>query len=112
MPIHRHMTALDLVTCIAKNLEVKLPSIRIPKPLALACPFPFDVVARATEKDLPLTAKRIAKFTNPMHHETEKILCAGFTPPHSLEEGIQKTIAWYTAGQHTSLPEEVGPDAA
>jgi len=54
-----HMTTFDLVTSIATNLQVKLPAIRIPKPLALACAFPFDIVAKATKKDLPLTAKRI-----------------------------------------------------
>jgi nucleoside-diphosphate-sugar epimerase len=102
-----HMTTLDLVTCIAKNLGVKVPSIRIPKSLALACAFPFDVVAKAIKKDLPLTAKRIAKFTNPTHHEAEKILRAGFTPPYSLEAGFAKTIEWYTTGQQTPPPEEI-----
>src|SRR5436190_21057110 len=94
-----HMTALGLVRCIAKNLQVKVPSIRIPKALALACAFPFDVLAKATKKDLPLTAKRIAKFTNPTHHEAEKILRVGFKPPYSLEVGFQNTIAWYTVGR-------------
>jgi nucleoside-diphosphate-sugar epimerase len=106
-----HMTTLELVTCIAKNLQVKVPSIRIPKPLALACVWPFDIVAKATKKDLPLTAKRIDKFTNPTHHEAETILRAGFTPPYSVEEGIRKTIAWYAAGQHMSLRAELGSDA-
>jgi nucleoside-diphosphate-sugar epimerase len=107
-----HMTMRELVACIAKNLRVKVPSIRIPRPLALACAFPFDVVAKATRKDLPLTAKRIAKFTCPTHHEAEKIRRAGFIPPYSLEAGIGETIAWYTTGRHTPSPEELGSDAA
>jgi nucleoside-diphosphate-sugar epimerase len=106
-----HMTTLDLVACIARNLQVKLPSIRIPKPLALACALPFDIVAKATKMDLPLTAKRIGKFTNPTHHQAEKILQAGFTAPYSLVEGIKRTTAWYTADQHTP-PKELGLDAA
>jgi nucleoside-diphosphate-sugar epimerase len=107
-----HMTTRDLVACIAKNLQVKLPSIRIPKSLAVACAFPFDVMAKVTKKDLPLTAKRIAKFTDPTHHEAEKIFGAGFTPLYSLEEGLQKTVEWYSAGQNMPTPDEFGSGAA
>jgi GlcNAc-P-P-Und epimerase len=107
-----HMTTFDLVTSIATNLQVKLPAIRIPKPLALACAFPFDIVAKATKKDLPLTAKRIEKFTNPTHHRAEKIRSVGFTPAYSLEDGIRKTVAWYAADQRRPQPKEFGSDAA
>lgn len=107
-----HMTTLDLVACIAKSLGVKVPSLRIPKPLALACAFPLDVIAKATKKDLPLTAKRIAKFTNSTHHRADKLLRAGFSPPYSPEAGVQKTIAWYTAGPCAPPQEEMGSDAA
>lgn len=107
-----HMPTADLIACIARSLRVKVPSLRIPKPLALACALPLDVIARATKKDLPLTAKRIAKFTNSTHHQADKILRAGFAPPFSLEAGIQRTIAWYTADQQTPSREAMGSDAA
>lgn len=107
-----HMATRDIVGCMARNLRVKVPSLRIPKPLALACAFPLDVVAKATKKDLPLTAKRIAKFTNSTHHQADKILRAGFAPPCSLETGIQRTIAWYTADRQTPSREALGSGAA
>jgi nucleoside-diphosphate-sugar epimerase len=107
-----HIPTKDLIASIANGLRVKVPSLRIPKPLALACALPLDVVAKATKKDLPLTAKRIAKFTNSTHHRAEKILRAGFAPPFSLEAGIQRTIAWYTADQRTPSQEAMGSDAA
>lgn len=108
-----HMPTRDLITCIARGLGVKVPPLRIPKPLALACALPLDLIAKATKKDLPLTAKRIAKFTNSTHHRADKIVRAGFTPPYSLEAGIQKMIAWYTtAGQHAPSQEAMGSDAA
>lgn len=107
-----HMTTRNLVTSMAKSLRVKVPSLRIPKPLALACAFPLDVVAKATKKDLPLTAKRIAKFTDSTHHQADKILRAGFAPPYSLQAGIEKTIAWYTADQQMPAREATGSDAA
>ena len=107
-----HMTTRALIEYIAKTLRVKVPSLRIPTPLALACAFPLDVIAKATKKDLPLTAKRIAKFTNSTHHQADKIIRAGFTPPYSLETGIQRTIAWYAAGGHAPSQEAMGSDAA
>jgi nucleoside-diphosphate-sugar epimerase len=90
-----HLTTAELVRCIAANLQVSVPFIRIPKPLALACAFPFDVVARATGADLPLTAKRIDKFTSSTHHLADKISAAGYQPPFALQDGIRKTVAWY-----------------
>lgn len=107
-----HMMTRDLVSIMAKSLCVRVPSIRIPKALAVACALPLDLVAKSTKRDFPLTAKRIAKFTDSTHHQADKILRAGFTPPYSLEAGIQKTIAWYTADQRTSLRETTGSDAA
>lgn len=107
-----HMMTRDLVGIMAKSLCVKVPSIRIPKPLAVACALPLDLVAKTTKRDFPLTAKRIAKFTDSTHHQADKILRAGFMPPYSLEAGIQKTIAWYTADQRTPLREATGSDAA
>lgn len=107
-----HMPTRELIACIAENLRVKVPSLRIPTPLAVACAFPLDVIAKATKKDLPLTAKRIAKFTSSTHHRADKILRAGFVPPCSLETGIQRTIAWYTADRRTPAQEAIGPDSA
>jgi len=107
-----HLATRDLVASIARNLQMKVPSLRIPKPLALACAFPFDVVARTTGVDLPLTAKRIDKFTSPTHHEAQRILATGFNPPYSLEEGIRKTAEWYLSDQNRPPATEAGSDAA
>jgi len=107
-----HMPTRDLIACIARSLRVKVPSLRIPTPLALACAFPLDLVAKATKKDLPLTAKRIAKFTNSTQHHADKILRAGFAPPYSLETGIQRMTAWYTADRRTPSQGAMGSGAA
>jgi nucleoside-diphosphate-sugar epimerase len=107
-----HMPTRDLIACIAKSLRVKVPSLRIPTPLAVACAFPLDLIARAMKKDLPLTAKRIAKFTISTQHHADKLLRAGFVPPCSLETGIQRTTAWYSADRRTPPHEAIGTDAA
>jgi nucleoside-diphosphate-sugar epimerase len=105
------MTTLELVGNIARNLGVGVPSLRIPKSMALACAFPFDIVARVTGADLPLTAKRIDKFTSPTHHDASRILDAGFRPPCSLEEGISRTVSWYKADRELA-PHNIASGAA
>ena len=90
-----HLSTRELVRCIAGHLSVTVPFIRIPKPLALACTFPLDIVAKATGSDLPITSKRIDKFTSSTQHLAEKIRAVGYEPPYALEEGIRKTVAWY-----------------
>jgi len=97
-----HLITRDLVSCIANALQVRIPSIHIPKMLALACAFPFDILAKVTGMDLPLTAKRVEKFTAITHHQATKILNIGFVPPYMLESAIRKTVAWYTADERAS----------
>jgi nucleoside-diphosphate-sugar epimerase len=106
-----HLSTGELVRCIAHSLKVSVPFVRIPKPLALACAFPFDVVAKATGADLPLTAKRIDKFTSPTHHLAGKIRAIGYEPPYSLEEGIRKTVAWYVDSQRKVGAGRTGDDS-
>src|SRR6185312_6091007 len=62
-----HLATLDLVQHIAGALGVRVPGVRIPKSVALMCALPFDAVARVTGRDLPLTAKRIKKFSDSTH---------------------------------------------
>jgi nucleoside-diphosphate-sugar epimerase len=95
-----HLQTRDLVATIAAKLKAPVRSLRIPKALALACALPFDIVAKLTGIDLPLTAKRIDKFTSPTHHTAEKIRSAGFLAPYSLEQGIQMTADWYRSDQN------------
>lgn len=94
-----HLTTQELIRSIAANLEVTVLPVRIPKPVALACAFPFDIIAKTTGVDLPLTAKRIHKFTSPTHHLAERIRTRGFVPTYGLEQGIGTTVAWYRATQ-------------
>jgi GlcNAc-P-P-Und epimerase len=90
-----HLSTRELVNSIADHLQVGVPFVRIPKAMALAAAFPFDLLAKATGADLPLTAKRIDKFTNPTHHLAEKIRGSGYEAPFGLEDGIRRTVAWY-----------------
>lgn len=97
-----HLATRDLVQAIAGALGVRVPVARIPKGLALLCALPFDAVAKLTGRDLPLTAKRIGKFTESTHHLAQKIRGEGYEPPFALETGIQRTVAWYLQDRRES----------
>lgn len=90
-----HLATRDLVQAIADALGVRVPVARIPKGMALLFAFPFDVVAKITGRDLPLTAKRIGKFTDSTHHLAERIRAQGYEAPVPLETGIRRTVGWY-----------------
>ena len=92
-----HLTTRELVQCIAGALGVRVPRVRIPKSMALACTVPFDVIAKVTGRDLPLTAKRIGKFTDATHHLAERIREQGYEATFTLQEGIHRTVGWYLA---------------
>lgn len=94
-----HLTSRELVRFIAANLRVDVPSVRIPRFVALTCTLPLDAAAKIIGTDLPLTSKRIRKFTSSTHHLAERIRSVGYQPPHTLEVGIRKTVEWYLQSQ-------------
>lgn len=104
-----HLTTRDLVRSIAGALKVRVPVARIPKRMALLCALPFDVAAKVTGRDLPLTAKRIKKFTDATHHLAESVRERGYRAPFTLEQGIHRTIGWYL--EHGQERGPTGPAA-
>ena len=107
-----HMTTRDLVACISRHLQMRVPAIRVPKALALVFTFPLDLLSKVTKLDFPLTAKRIHKFSSSTHHSAEKLLRAGFAPQYTLDAGICETVAWYSTARQPPLAEESRSDVA
>jgi nucleoside-diphosphate-sugar epimerase len=99
-----HLTTRELVRCIADNLQVGVSLLNISKPVALAFARPLDLIAKTTGLDLPLTAKRIDKFTSSTHHLADKVRAIGYEAPYSIESGIGKTVAWYRESQARPVP--------
>lgn len=105
-----HLTTHDLVAGIAERLDMRLPLVRLPRILAMACAFPFDIAAKLTGMDFPITAKRIRKFTQPTQHDAKKILDDGFAAPYTLDAAIEKTVAWYKEDHSSVSKEDLGQD--
>jgi nucleoside-diphosphate-sugar epimerase len=55
----------------------------------------LDVVGTLTKTDLPVTTARLRKFNTPTVYRSEAIRLRGFTPPYSIEEGLEQTVRWY-----------------
>lgn len=94
-----HLKSHEMASIIAGELDVRLPGIMLPKNLALALCLPFDLLARITRINLPITSARIKKFTTPTHHLADKIIRTGFTPPFKLQEGLKKMVNWYKVSE-------------
>lgn len=90
------LTSKQITEIVYDALGKKSPSMAIPLGLALFLALPFDAVIALTGKNLPVSSARIRKLaTVQTKFEADKILATGFTPRHSLEEGIRKMVAWY-----------------
>lgn len=89
------MTIAQIVTTISHYLPVNLPKFKIPLVPALTTASVFDILAKLTGYNFPITSYRIKKFNTPTHHESEKIRQLGFKPSIELSEGFERTVEWY-----------------
>jgi len=89
------MTTKQIVETIAHYAKVPLPKIRIPFSIALAFGSIFDILAKLTGYNFPVTGNRIRKFCTATHHKADKIRSSDFRPSVSLDEGFGRTINWY-----------------
>jgi nucleoside-diphosphate-sugar epimerase len=89
----------DLVKKIARHLRVSPPVFRLPlKPveaLAAAC----EVVCRPLNIEPPLHRRRMSFFRNNRGFSIDKARrLLGYAPQVGLDEGLERTIAWYESG--------------
>ena len=94
------LTMNTLVTHINKLLgrfsDIKF---RLPFALALLIGFCFDLVAKITGKNFPISAIRVKKFCANSVYESA-IESTGFIPPVSLMEAIEKTVRFEFIEDH------------
>ena len=86
------MTVAELDRFIYRALGRIPPSLRLPLGFGMAAAWPFDMVARATGWNLPVTRARVAKLNTPTRFAAAKVLATGFQPRVTLAEGLSRTI--------------------
>jgi nucleoside-diphosphate-sugar epimerase len=90
-----HMTIEEIVNIISKPLGKSISRFRLPLRLVLTVASIFDLIARASGKNLPIQAFRIKKFAQDTFYKSNIIKETGFKPRISLEEGFRNMVDWY-----------------
>jgi nucleoside-diphosphate-sugar epimerase len=86
----------ELATTIAHTLGLELPAVSIPLWLAHLAADIFALMPGMSGERAPLTHSRIKFLTNSRVYDISRARSElGYAPAVSLEEGIQRTVAWY-----------------
>jgi nucleoside-diphosphate-sugar epimerase len=83
----------ELVDIISAKAGKARPKIRIPKIVGILAGTAFDILARLTGKTFPISAVRVEKFCATTVFSANRVKETAFTPPKTLREGLEKTIA-------------------
>lgn len=87
------LTMSELVSQVRSKLKGKTGTgLRLPLWLGFFLGYLADVVARISGKNLPVSSIRVKKFISSTEFSSTKGALAGFVPPVSLVEGINRTL--------------------
>jgi GlcNAc-P-P-Und epimerase len=86
------METRELVQLIGRSLSKNGGTLRIPRMAALAGGHILDGVAHITNRSFPLSAIRVKKFCETTQFLAKRVESTGFKRPHSLREGLERTI--------------------
>ena len=86
------MSTAELVEHIWRCLGRQGKPARMPKSVAMAAGYCFDVLARVSGKRFPISAIRVRKFCESTQFKADRIAGTGFKPPYTLAEGLARTI--------------------
>ncbi|MGB9721804.1 MAG: hypothetical protein ACPL28_10040 [bacterium] len=89
------MTTKEIVDIITEFMPHNIPNYKIPLSLAVSVGSIFDILAKVTRYNFPITAARMKKFNTPTHHKAEKIRKLRFEQRISIKEGFRRMIEWY-----------------
>jgi len=89
------MSIRQTVETIAKHLSLGIPRLTLPLGPVIAAAGIFDVLAKITRYNFPITAFRIKKFNTSTRFGADKIRAAGFRQRFELSEGFHKMVEWY-----------------
>ena len=86
------LTMNELIDVVGNSLGRKIPSVKVPYFLGMLGGYCFDILAKLSGKKLPISSVRVKKFCATTQFDAEKVLASGFKPPHTLSEGLDRTI--------------------
>ena len=89
-----HLTSREIAETISDALGKKI-RLTLPKSLGIMMGLPFDLVIKATGKNLPISSARVKKLATETYHSASKIFNDGFRPLYTTSEGLHKMVEWY-----------------
>lgn len=96
------LTTRELIDLLRDSLNITNAShLRLPLPIGLLAGHVFDLAAKISGRNFPVSAIRIRKFASETTVNTDRLLGTGYRPRYSLKEALQRTVA---AEFHSDTP--------
>lgn len=84
----------ELTNVICSALHRKKNNVRIPYFIGLLGGYCFDLLAKVTGREFPVSSIRVKKFCARTQFKSNNITQSGFKAPVSLEQGIANTVRY------------------
>lgn len=106
------LTSAEILAEVYRGLGRRVPRGHLPLQPAVVAAKPFDVIAKATGKNLPITSDRIRKIADvETSFAAERIRATGYTQPVSLRDGLAAMVRWYLEqGRYVTPVEHLPPE--
>ncbi|RIJ71427.1 NAD-dependent epimerase/dehydratase family protein [Nakamurella silvestris] len=87
------LTTRELVDLVRDSLQGRAKSqLSIPLWLGTIAGYGFDLLAKVTRRNLPISSIRIKKFAAETTVDTGKLQASGFVPAYTLTEALRATV--------------------
>lgn len=105
------LTSREIIDLAYQGLEKRKPLVRIPLRPALILAKPFDLIARITGKNLPITSNRIQKLaSSETRFDASRLYSVGFKAPVSLPTGFRRMVRWFISeGKNAQYADHIPP---
>lgn len=108
------LSSSEILDVVYAGLGRKRPRWHLPLRPAMIAAAPFDLVARVTGKNLPITSERIRKISSDeTSFAADRIRSTGYEQPVTLREGLAEMVRWYLReGRFDAAVEHLPPERA
>ncbi|XEH38168.1 NAD-dependent epimerase/dehydratase family protein [Edwardsiella tarda] len=90
----------ELTDVICSALHRKKNNVRVPYFIGLMGGYCFDILAKVTGREFPVSSIRVKKFCARTQFKSNNIAQSGFKAPVSLEQGIANTVRYEFLERH------------
>ncbi|WP_162458648.1 NAD-dependent epimerase/dehydratase family protein [Pseudactinotalea suaedae] len=106
------LTSAEILAEVYRGLVRRVPPWRVPLRPALIAAKPFDLIARLTGRNLPITSERIRKLADTeTSFAADRVRETGYEQPVSLRAGLATMVKWYLEeGRHVTPVEHLPPE--